>query len=277
MRGLPFAVLTGLFLVAQPAPLEAVRQAESAFARLAESAGIQPAFATWLLPDANVFLPRMTTARAHYGAGTAHPGLLRWEPEAMGLAASGELAWSTGPWTFAPKAGAPVVARGHFVSVWRQVPGQGWRVVADIGVPHGDPGPLPPFTALAPVKQEGGAGSGLGDLQAQEAELARAWRSQGGAALLPRLGPGAWVFRPGRLPLRNRAAWEPVLTGEGNGSPWVPSRVELAASGDLGWACGEAPAEGAKAGFSFLRVWAREGGVWRVLADVRLPHPPIQP
>ena len=270
----------GLFLAsvagAQAPALEPVLQAELAFARLASQAGIRVAFLTYLAEDALVFTPRMTSVQEAYGAAPGDPGSLAWYPEAMGLAVSGDLAWSFGPWTYAAKPGAPALVHGHFLSLWQRQGTGGWKVVADIGVPHAAPdSPIQPFAppAGATLRPDPRVADPLGEARAlREAEgaLAVAWAERGGPGLIPWLARNARLLRPGSAPARGQAAIGALLAKDAAGSRWEPARLQVARSGDLAWTCGEASAKGGAA--SFLRVWSLEAGAWKVLFDVRLPH-----
>lgn len=278
-----WSVLVCLFVCAGPAcaqapALEPVLRAELAFARLADEKGIRTAFLTWLTEDASVFSPRMTSRKAQYGPEPGDPGHLVWYPEAMGLAAAGDLAWSFGPWTYAVKKGGPALVHGHFLSVWRKQAGGGWKAVADIGVPHAAlEHPVEPFAIWDAPPAARKAPAQVPDatplLRRQEADLAAAWAEKGGLALLPGLAKEARVLRPGRMPLREPADIQKAVEADRPGARWEPARLQVAASGDLAWTCGESSPDDRGATASFLRIWALEGGSWKVLFDVRLPHP----
>ena len=271
----------GLLLVAvagaQTPALEPVLQAELSFARQASQAGIRAAFLAWLTEDARVFTPRMTSVQVAYGAAPGDPGHLAWFPEAMGLAASGDLAWSFGPWTYAAKQGAPALVHGHYLSLWQRQGSGGWKVVADIGVPHAAPGkPIEPFAALAgsALGPAAGAADPLGgsrSLRQAETALAMACAQRGGVGLISWLARDARILRPGAVPARGEPAIGALLAKDPAGSRWEPAWLQVAPSGDLAWTCGEALAQGGAA--SFLRIWIQEAGAWKVLFDVRLPHP----
>jgi hypothetical protein len=275
---LPFALLAVLSLQAQSPVVEPVLRAELAFARLADQKGIRTAFLTWLVNDAKVFNPRMVSAKELYGSEPGDAGHLVWYPEAMGISGSGDLAWSLGPWTYAPKKGEAVLVSGHFLSVWRKQADGRWKVVADIGVPHAAPErPIEPFAIwdAAPItrKAPSKAPDATPVLVQKEAQLSAAWAEKGGLALLPDLAKEARVLRRGRLPLRNAGELQAVLAADGPGPRWEPALVQMASSGDLGWTCGETGPDERGIAASFLRVWTLEAGAWKVLFDVRLPHP----
>jgi hypothetical protein len=143
---LPWILLAGGSLVARAPAIEPVLQAELAFARLADQKGIRTAFLAWMTEDARVFSPRMTSAQAQYSPEPGDPGHLVWYPEAMGMARSGDLAWSFGPWTYAVKKGEAILVNGHYLSLWRRQSSGIWRAEADIGIPHAAPErPIAPF------------------------------------------------------------------------------------------------------------------------------------
>lgn len=269
-------------LSAQTPSIEPVLRAELAFAAQADRQGIRKAFLAWLTEDAKVFKPGMVTARAHYGPEPGDPGHLAWYPEAMGIAGSGDLAWSLGPWTWAPGRDAASRVHGHYLSLWRRQPTGTWRVVADIGVPHA--APIKASEPFAPwdVPSGHGKASTAGpeptqQLRQKEAGLAAAWSLQGGLALLPELARGARILRPRVQPLQLDQAIREALQAEPPGPGGEAAVVQVAASGDLGWTCGEAGPDAAGTGASFLRIWILEGGVWKVLFDVRLPIAKPQP
>jgi hypothetical protein len=176
------------------------------------------------------------------------------------------------------KKGEPVLVNGHFLSIWRKQADGGWRVEADIGVPHAAPKqPIAPFSpreVLPAASNPALKGAeALPALRQKEAELSLAWAGKGGLALVPELAKGARVLRPRSLPLREATEIRQALEVELPGSPREPSLVQVAASGDLGWACGESGPDKLGATASFLRIWILESGAWMVLFDVRLPHP----
>jgi hypothetical protein len=271
-------LLAGMPGVAQAPALEPVLRAELAFARLADQKGIRTAFRTWLTEDARVFVPRMTTAGEHYGSGPGDPGQLAWYPEAMGISLSGDLAWSFGPWTYAPKKGEAPMVQGHFLSLWRRQNTGLWRVEADIGVPHAAPAQaIEPFAIwdAAPVgrKSSPKVPDATPLLRQMEARLSAAWSERGGLALQPDLAAEARILRPGMAPMRKGLEMQKALEADLPGATWEPDRILVAPSGELAWTCGESGPDRRGTTASFLRVWILEAGAWKVLFDVRLPHP----
>ena len=60
---------------------------------------------------------------------------LKWDPVYADVAASGDLGYTIGKWTRVVKdsTGAPVTARGTYLTVWRKQADGRWKVVADTG------------------------------------------------------------------------------------------------------------------------------------------------
>jgi ketosteroid isomerase-like protein len=265
-------------MLAQTPAIEPVLRAELAFAQLADQQGIRTAFLTWLTGEARVFTPRMTRAKDQYGPEPGDRGHLVWYPEAMGIAESGDLAWSFGPWTYAVKNGEPILVHGHFLSVWRRQADGRWKVEADIGVPHAAPEQtVEPFAARSAAPSARKPSSKVPDaipvLRQLEARLAQDWSEKGGLALLPDLAKGARMLRYGRLPVQGAPGLQAALEADPRTPGWEPALIQVAPSGDLAWTCGETRPDDRGAAASFLRVWTLESGSWKVLFDVRVPIP----
>ena len=130
--------------------LASLIEAERAFARTSAEKGIREAFLTWLGPDAIVFRPGPVEGRPVYEKmDPAEPAVLTWVPEFAGIAASGELGYTTGPYQFKPGPDAEPSGFGHYVSIWKRQPDGAWRVLLDIGVQHGRPASSAGTTTVA--------------------------------------------------------------------------------------------------------------------------------
>jgi ketosteroid isomerase-like protein len=120
------------------APLDEVLETDRAFARHAAALGAQAAFVEFAAPDALMFRTGVGPVRGRaaiadvFAGTTAQPV---WAPEGGDIAASGDLAWTWGYFTWTPrdpKDGKPFT--GNYVSVWKRIDGR-WRWVVDLGVP----------------------------------------------------------------------------------------------------------------------------------------------
>jgi hypothetical protein len=252
-----------------PAPLrstEGVAAAERAFAALAARQGTRAAFLEYLAEGSWVFTPAATLARAHYSAQAPDASRLIWEPEYVELAAAGDFALSTGPWTWTPPGGTQPTVHGHFLSLWGIREGR-WKVLLDVGVPH------------APVSRGAlvGRTSGLRPEPTAGAALQTAWASfdaaaagEDGLGLKRFAAPDLRLYRAGRAPVPEGRA--PMIPA---GTAWRVGGQHVATSLDLAVRWGERIREGSRA--SAVQVWRRTDRGWELAMDVELPIPPGKP
>lgn len=259
-----------------PAPFHAeVAAAERAFARQAREQGFRAAFLAWLAPDSRVLQPAPDPGIAQYQARREDGSLLVWGPAHIEVAASGDLALSTGPWTWHPKPDAPVAVQGWFLSVWQRQPDGTLKVVMDGGTPQPLPGgTLAATYTVAMPPAEGPRPLPAKDLLAQEARLEATEAKQGVAeALRAVAAQDLRLYRPGTAPLQGLGA---ALHHTGAEAPDVTATVVASGQsrgGDLGYTVGTSrPALGP--GHSFFRIWRAEAGSWKLIADLRLPLGP---
>lgn len=61
---------------------------------------------------------------------------LRWEPVFAEVGVGGDLGYTLGKWKQVARTEAgedTVLSTGNYVSIWRKVPGEGWKVAVDLG------------------------------------------------------------------------------------------------------------------------------------------------
>lgn len=240
---------------------EDVAQAERAFAADAARLGTPAAFLAHLAGDALVFMPEPEAGRRVYGARKDDGSLLSWEPAYVELAASGDFAVSTGPWSWRAAGAEAPAAFGHFLSLWVRRGGR-WQVRLDMGVPHPahEEAPLALVTHAATAQPGEGPGAAWAAFdKAAEGDLAQALRAAADPDL--RLYRKGQAVRPGNL-----AALAP---GEAGGVRWEHLGAEVASSRDLAFRWGRRHRR--DAGFAVLQVWRRGDAGWHLAMDVALP------
>ena len=134
------AMLAGCVHLPDPAAHEGVMQADRDFAMRASAVGLRAAFVEYAADDAVMFRAGVGPIRGRAAIGEAFAGsetdTLAWAPEVAEVAASGELAYTWGWYTFTASSGR--VSTGNYVSIWRRIDGR-WRYVIDLGVPAPKP------------------------------------------------------------------------------------------------------------------------------------------
>lgn len=295
-RGLLFAALTTTLLItvlAQQeklsAELQALADAERAFAKLGVAQGVRASFMAYFAPDGISFQPGLVNtqeALAKQAAPTGPlPNTLDWQPVWGAISAAGDMGFNTGPFTVTDNTPAKRPTRhGLFFSVWKKQADGSWKVAVDIGTPT----PTAVTPLQTPYQQignrkvsatKGNQAANETALQALETEFLQALQKDGlVAAYLNRLSDDARLHRVGKLPAADKAAIHQLLTEKPLEMSFSILKTDLARSGDFGWTLGKyelKDKQGATAETGhFVHVWQRdEKGAWKLLADITNPLP----
>lgn len=260
----------------QPGPLNAadsLARTELGFAAAARQDNVRDAFLAHIADDGILFRPGPVHGRDALEHQQPGPELLAWRPIYAEAAASGDLGFTTGPWSFRPRRDTADVAFGHFVTVWKKQSDGAWRFVLDIGVST-----MPDTTYPHDVETRQGdaapAAASVDDLIQRERSLSQAASRAGyPAALTAVLDEGARVLRPGARPALGPDAARALLPD--GAITWNPIDGDVSAAGDLGYAWGdyELRADGAadvERG-NYLHIWRRVAGEWRIALDLLSP------
>ncbi|GLC25792.1 DUF4440 domain-containing protein [Roseisolibacter agri] len=279
--------------------LSAVVAAERAYARDAEARGMRDASLAAFADDGVVFRDRIALAKPYWASVLAPGPLFRWAPAWGAASASGDLAFTTGPFTYRNAPGDTAVMHGQFATVWTRTANGPWRVLVDVGAmgPATADAPATPDATPAPtfvprtlgggsVAPAGGASSAAvaegqrAMLIVADRGLAAAGRANGaGPALAAVAATDVRALWPGSAPAIGRDAAASAVSAYLARTPGAvlelqTSEARVARAGDLGvtWGTYAVRANGAVAEQgAYLRVWGREGGGWRVLVDALSP------
>lgn len=146
-RWIPLLLLTVAWGAVAPtvyaAPVDDVLATDRAFAALAMAKGPRTAFTEFADPQAIMFRAGVGPVKGIDAIGRVFedpPAATPvWEPEAAEVAASGDLAYSWGPFIWTPVADGPLAGKppltGYYVSIWKKQPDGRWKWVVDLGVP----------------------------------------------------------------------------------------------------------------------------------------------
>lgn len=259
--------------------------AERAFAKMAVDKGVREAFYNNFAEDGINFQPHPTNTREAYrktpAPATPPPITLNWAPIYGDIAESGELGYTTGPYTVEDRSPAKRPTRhGMYSSVWKKQADGSWKVVLDLGIQLDSPvAPLDaPFQA-APQWKVKRAYKSDEAIQAELLATERAFFKQasGGAshAWQKYLSETARIHRNHILPVIGKAALQDWIGKQSAALSGEPIKAEVARSGDFGYSYGSYEWRGAKPekGY-YARVWKRdERGEWRIVFDVTAPLP----
>ena len=118
--------------------IQAILEADRAFAALSEATTAKNAFANYLAPDASMFPASSEGAIDGYERSIAlfgadgDPGYqLLWQPQYGEVAKAGDLGWTWGKWQRVVD--GKIADSGKYVNVWKKQADGSWKVRVDVG------------------------------------------------------------------------------------------------------------------------------------------------
>jgi ketosteroid isomerase-like protein len=279
IRLLPLAAALALAVPASAAPKAdpaEVAAAERAFAADGATLGIRDSFLKHSAPEAIVFNPEPTLAQAVYAK--AQPGQtgLVWWPLWAGIARSGDLGFTTGPYTIGGKPGA------WYFTVWARQPDGGWKWLFDGGAPSDmTKAPAqgsPTAYARAAAKASGSPARAMEEVSKAEIALAAAAKADAKAAYLAALADDGRVVGSRAAPPASRAELEAELATRATAIAFAPLGGSASTAGDLAWTYGSAnwTKDGEARRGHYVRIWRHDAAGWRLLFDEIIAAPPAK-
>ena len=257
---------------ADPAPVIA---AERAFAADGLGLGIKASFLKHMAPEAIIFAPGPVSAHDFYAKRPDAKGpALVWWPLWAGIARSGDLGFTTGPFTINGK------PSGYYFTVWKRQADGGWRWVYDGGTDSLAVGAPPAGTAPGVLAPAPGKGSypehAVADVRAAEARLADVAKADVAAAYAAALAPDAHMQGSPAAPATTPAAVKTELATRAPAITFKTLGADSSKAGDLAWTYGEAAwTQGGTPGSGhYLRIWRHDRPGWRLVFDQIIPDPP---
>jgi ketosteroid isomerase-like protein len=125
------------------APLDDVFAADRAFAALALAKGARTAFVQTADHEAVMFRAGVGPVRGREAIGRLFEdppaAIPTWEPEGGEIAASSDLAYTWGHFTWTPTPDGPAAGKppltGNYVTIWKKQADGSWKWIVDLGVP----------------------------------------------------------------------------------------------------------------------------------------------
>jgi len=258
---------------ADPAPVVA---AERAFAADGLALGVRDAFLKHSAPEAIVFQPDVARVHDTFPKLPANKGgpPLAWWPLWAGIAASGDLGFTTGPYTVGGKPG------GYYFTVWRKQADGGWKWIYD-GGPGSDPAGAAPagspvaYLPLATARA-GSAAKAKAQVAALEAKLNAAAAKDVASAFTPVAAPDGRIAGSRAAPENSPAGQARELAARTRTMTLAALGAEASSAGDLVWTYGEAAwsRDGQDRRGHYIRVWQDRKEGWKLVYDAILPSPP---
>lgn len=254
---------------------------EQAFSKMAEEKNTRDAFLAFIADDGLLFRPGAVNGKKWMLEHPAPPPkddkkpLLAWQPAYAGMAASGDMGFTTGPW----EAKADIkdekpAAYGHFMTVWKKQADGSWKFVVDLGISHPQSGgPLTVWTPNA-SKKETFKPVNLTSTRKTLLDRDQAYNIASilglSKAFQDFASPDVRLYRANNLPYIGRDAAVEALAKTTGEVKWQPIAADVSQAGDLGYTHGTYEA-GTERG-SYVRIWKKENGQWRIIMDVTNQH-----
>lgn len=261
-----------------PAPVVA---AERAFAADGYALGVKRAFLGHMAPDAIVIQPEPANARESFEAApddSPDDPKLEWWPVWAGIAASGDLGFTTGPFSVGGK------RQGHYFTIWKKQADGQWKWVFDGGVgsdPSATAGPdsTPGYLPVSTVRGQYPEGA-MASVRAAETALAARARTDSKAAYLEVLACDGRIQSSRMAPATGCATFGPELEWRAKQISFTGLGGGVSSAGDMAWTYGGAAwtRDGKPVQAHYVRVWQHRKEGWRIVFDEllipRAPPPP---
>jgi ketosteroid isomerase-like protein len=271
-------------------PLDEVVNAERTFARTSVEKGVRASFVAFFADDGINFQPHPTKTKEAIQKGPVPTGLprvtLNWEPIFADVSRSGDLGYTTGPYTLKDNSATPEPTRhGYYFSVWKKQANGQWKVVVDCGISIPNParGTAEAFHVATPSKFKAAANTP----DTERLRLLESDRTFGEAGVSKGLlssyasvlDVSARMHRDGMSPLIGKSSIMDFLAKQPTGLTSRPIKADVAASSDLGYTYGSYKVRNGpdgkivESGY-YVRVWKRdENGTWSLVLDTTSPLP----
>lgn len=270
---------------AQPpaASAQILIERERTFAREAATRGMRAAFLAHLASSAILFRPGPVLGRAWFQSRPESPALLAWQPWHAELSASGDLGWTTGPWTYRRDSTQRAVdGAGEYVTVWRREGDGSWKAVIDGGIGHSHAAATsfePSTTTLAPRARTGsGPLARRESLWRADADFAKAAAANSTADAVRQHGADRLLLlREGMPRVAGLLAAHDSLATRAERPQMLSTAQFISEAGDLGYTYGSFVRD-TEAGVDsswYMNVW-RQGDTrrWELALHMVMPGAP---
>ncbi len=255
-----FLALIAIAQLRQPSVYDIVK-AERDFSAMSANIGCRKSFLANFAPDCVIFAPGPVNGIKRTTADPESTGSLIWEPVRAEIAESGEMGYTTGPWTYkiGDKSGA-----GQYFSIWKVQPDGKWKVVVDAGSGNADGKPRRLILPTRDFRPRSGSWPG----STERDGLMSVDRLLGSSPkeLEARSWPDLYLLQSTTLPHEGREAIKSIVAPEKEQALFA----DVSSSGEFGYTYGSTE-KGGKHG-SYVRVWRKNRAhEWKVAVYVLLP------
>jgi len=243
---------------------------------MAAERGLRASFLARFSADGLLFQPAPVRVHEVWAArpAPADPLALQlaWTPAAAAVAASGEMGYTTGPFTLTDRASSRPPQHGIYTSVWRKNVVGEWQVLLHAEVPTN--AATEPATLLPAPKLRGAASKPNFPQMLSPADIERSIRNSPLETFASWLATDARWYRSGNAPILLREPLATALHADWRAVSLSNTAGGGSATGDFAYTYGVLETEGTGASRSaghYVNLWSRDDyGVWRIAVAVWL-------
>ena len=247
--------------------IDGLINAEKEFASYSVTHNMKDAFLHFLDSTGIVFNKSQPVNGIEWWSKKETPGgILNWHPQFAEIAASGNLGYTTGPWTFQPKTVADsVVATGQYTTVWHLDKNGEWKFLIDLGVSN-----LPSTDSAEVIKIDAAKITTnpidlLSMVKTEEAFIG-AYKENTPGVYRQFLSQQSILNRNSSLPATTAAEQSKIIEATPQEIRFAINGSGISKSGDLGFVYGTITLNDKKE--NYLRIWRKEKEGWKIAVEV---------
>lgn len=260
-----------------PADVTTVVNAEKNFSKIVERKGIKGGFLAVADPEGIVFKPEAVNITDFYNNIDKQAGTLTWNPDFARISASGDLAFTAGPYIYQNGNNDTDKVFGDYVSVWRADPADGkLKLLIDLGIQHPEveQTAITDFKSPDSVKQATSNKdpfSGKKIISATDNLLNHSLSISALAAYKEFLSPEGRYYFPGFEPLIGQDKVMKFIDNEAISITAETANVGRSNSNDLAYSYGKARIKKGEivSDYNYVRIWELDKNhKWDVLLEI---------
>lgn len=263
-----------LYSIVSAQSVSEVVNAEKAFAQHAVTYNVKQAFLKYLDSNGVVFNKgEVLNGIKSWQEAPEGSGILRWYPAYAGIAAGGDLGFTTGPFEFRKALTDSVLSCGQYTTVWIKTVWGEWRFLIDLGVIY----QTSLYNKQAPVGMGDGNDTIAGLLAEDttstgpmvlpaEQQFIRDYTTHSSSAFRHVITAVSWFNIHQQTPRRGPEEIMQALEVVPGNLEFIPFAGEIARSKDLAYVYGFVKYKGRKE--NYLRIWGHTSTGWKILVQV---------
>ena len=246
--------------------IDGLINAEKSFAAYSVQNGTKDAFLKFVDSSGIVFdQGKAKNGTEVWSKREKRPSVLNWHPQFAEIAASSDLGYTTGPWTFQSNANNDtILARGQYITVWHIDGNNEWKFLVDLGVGNTPANSSHDVKKIDAPKIIGKPN--IEDVVKAEQNFIDAYKQDKLNAYKKYLAAQSILNRNGHLPATEKNDQANFIAETPNNIQFSIEGSGIASSGDVAYVYGNTDINDKKE--NYLHVWRNEKSGWKLALEV---------